>query len=113
MQSCFLLLQIVYRDACSGADCLAAKGAKYARIIKTTEDRQEDGSVRNMSKVFNIFATHMQAWYSPADKADRCSPHSTHTKNKEVQLRPLNLVLQGETSTAAAGLRRPAENRSD
>ena len=53
----------MYRDACSGADCLAAKGVKYARIIKTD-------SV-NRTKIFNIFATHMQAWYTADDKADR------------------------------------------
>eukprot|EP00656_Telonema_subtile_P040355 TRINITY_DN45410_c0_g1_i1.p1 TRINITY_DN45410_c0_g1~~TRINITY_DN45410_c0_g1_i1.p1 ORF type:complete len:467 (-),score=64.91 TRINITY_DN45410_c0_g1_i1:186-1586(-) len=54
--------QIVYRHDCSGSDCLAAKGAKYARVIKT---------VNNVSKIFNVFATHMQAWYSPQDLKDR------------------------------------------
>ena len=43
--------QHVYRNACHYSDCLAAKGVKYARILKTV-----DGS----SKVFNVFATHMQ-----------------------------------------------------
>jgi len=56
--------QIVYRDACSGTDCLAAKGVKYARVIKSD-------AARNVSKVFNIFGTHMQAWYSKKDKAAR------------------------------------------
>lgn len=55
--------QIVYRDACNGADCLAAKGVKYARVIKT--------DLANRTKIFNIFATHMQAWYTADDKADR------------------------------------------
>ena len=68
--------QIVYRDACSGADCLAAKGAKYARVIKTTEVRQDDGTLKNMSKIFNVFGTHMQAWYSKADQADRAKQAS-------------------------------------
>jgi endonuclease/exonuclease/phosphatase family metal-dependent hydrolase len=54
--------QIVYRSACSGADCLAAKGVNYARVVKT---------VGNESKVFNVFATHMQAWSAAVDKADR------------------------------------------
>ena len=63
--------QIVYRNACSGSDCLAAKGVKYARIRKTAPVRQADGSMKNMSKIFNVFATHMQAWYSSDDKADR------------------------------------------
>lgn len=56
--------QIVYRDACSGSDCLAAKGVKYARVLKTDP-------ATNLSKVFNVFGTHMQAWYTEADKADR------------------------------------------
>lgn len=54
--------QIVYRDACTGADCLAAKGVAYARVNKT-----EGGA----SKVFNVFATHMQAWSSDEDKKVR------------------------------------------
>ena len=45
--------QIVYKNACHGADCLAAKGVKYARIVK------KEGGV---TKYFNIFATHLQAW---------------------------------------------------
>jgi endonuclease/exonuclease/phosphatase family metal-dependent hydrolase len=40
--------QIVYTD-CDGDDCLAAKGAMYARINK-------------MGKRFHLFATHTQAW---------------------------------------------------
>ena len=63
--------QIVFRNACSGSDCLAAKGVKYARVLKTSEVPQQDGTVQNMSKVFNVFATHMQAWYSEEDQADR------------------------------------------
>ncbi|CCI41121.1 unnamed protein product [Albugo candida] len=44
--------QIVYKNACHGADCLAAKGVKYARIVKK----------EGVTKYFNIFATHLQAW---------------------------------------------------
>ncbi|RLN93529.1 hypothetical protein BBJ28_00018954 [Nothophytophthora sp. Chile5] len=43
--------QHVYRDACHYSDCLAAKGVKYARLLKT---------VNGTSKIFNVFATHMQ-----------------------------------------------------
>ncbi|KAI9991313.1 hypothetical protein PInf_018994 [Phytophthora infestans] len=43
--------QHVYRNACHYSDCLAAKGVKYARLLKTV-----DGA----SKIFNVFATHMQ-----------------------------------------------------
>jgi hypothetical protein len=43
--------QHVYRDACHYSDCLAAKGVKYARLLKTVHDT---------SKIFNVFATHMQ-----------------------------------------------------
>ena len=49
--------QIVYRNACAGSDCLAAKGVKYARVMKTDPET-------GLQKVFNIFATHMQAWYT-------------------------------------------------
>jgi len=63
--------QIVYRGDCSGADCLAAKGVKYARVIKTAPVGMAAGTVQNVSKVFNVFATHMQAWYTSDDKADR------------------------------------------
>ena len=52
----------MYRNACAGSDCLAAKGVKYARVNKT---------VGAVSKVLNVFATHMQAWYTPEDKAVR------------------------------------------
>ncbi|TMW59250.1 hypothetical protein Poli38472_004319 [Pythium oligandrum] len=54
--------QHVYRRACHYSDCLAAKGVKYARLVKT---------VHNVSKVFNVFATHMQAWSTPDGRADR------------------------------------------
>ena len=63
--------QIVYRDACSGSDCLAAKGVKYARIIKTAPVTLANGTTINASKIFNVFATHMQAWYTQADLNDR------------------------------------------
>lgn len=43
--------QHVYRNACHYSDCLAAKGVKYARIAKTQQ---------NTTKIFNVFATHMQ-----------------------------------------------------
>lgn len=43
--------QHVYRNACHYSDCLAAKGVKYARVLKT---------VNGTSKIFNVFATHMQ-----------------------------------------------------
>jgi hypothetical protein len=43
--------QHVYRDACHYSDCLAAKGVKYARVLKT---------VGGAAKIFNVFATHMQ-----------------------------------------------------
>uniref|UniRef100_K3WW34 sphingomyelin phosphodiesterase n=1 Tax=Globisporangium ultimum (strain ATCC 200006 / CBS 805.95 / DAOM BR144) TaxID=431595 RepID=K3WW34_GLOUD len=43
--------QHIYRNACHYSDCLAAKGVKYARVLKT---------VGGTSKIFNVFATHMQ-----------------------------------------------------
>lgn len=43
--------QHIYRSACHYSDCLAAKGVKYARVLKTIGDT---------SKIFNVFATHMQ-----------------------------------------------------
>lgn len=54
--------QHVYRDACHYSDCLAAKGVKYARVLKTVNDT---------SKVFNVFATHMQAWSTSEGRSDR------------------------------------------
>ena len=54
--------QHIYRDACHYSDCLAAKGVKYARVNKT---------IGNLSKIFNIFATHMQAWSTPQGRSDR------------------------------------------
>ncbi|TYZ57247.1 hypothetical protein PybrP1_008804 [[Pythium] brassicae (nom. inval.)] len=54
--------QHVYRNACHYSDCLAAKGVKFARVLKTV-----DGT----SKIFNVFATHMQAWSTPQGRADR------------------------------------------
>ncbi|KAL3665139.1 hypothetical protein V7S43_009771 [Phytophthora oleae] len=54
--------QHVYRSACHYSDCLAAKGVKYARLLKTV-----DGT----SKIFNVFATHMQAWSTPEGRSDR------------------------------------------
>lgn len=54
--------QHVYRDACHYSDCLAAKGVKYARVLKT---------VNGTSKIFNVFATHMQAWSTAEGRADR------------------------------------------
>lgn len=43
--------QHIYRNACHYSDCLAAKGVKYARVLKR---------VGTTSKIFNVFATHMQ-----------------------------------------------------
>ncbi|GLE03466.1 hypothetical protein PINS_up012368 [Pythium insidiosum] len=54
--------QHVYRHACHYSDCLAAKGVKYARVVKT---------VNGTIKVFNVFATHMQAWSTPQGRGDR------------------------------------------
>ena len=54
--------QHVYRHACHYSDCLAAKGVKYARVVKTVGPK---------SKVFNVFATHMQAWSTPDGRGDR------------------------------------------
>ncbi|CAI5713879.1 unnamed protein product [Peronospora effusa] len=54
--------QHVYRNACHYSDCLAAKGVKYARLLKT---------VNGSHKIFNVFATHMQAWSTPEGRADR------------------------------------------
>jgi hypothetical protein len=54
--------QHVYRQACHYSDCLAAKGVKYARILK---------KIHNTTKIFNIFATHMQAWSTPQGRDDR------------------------------------------
>jgi len=53
--------QIIF-DHCKGTDCLAAKGVKYARVEKTISN-----GTGNVSKIFNIFATHMQAWPSVGD----------------------------------------------
>lgn len=49
--------QIVYSD-CDGSDCIAAKGAMYARINK-------DG------QIYNLFGTHTQAWPSDKNQATR------------------------------------------
>lgn len=38
-----------FGDACLGADCFASKGVAYVKIEKN-------------KKIYNIFATHMQAW---------------------------------------------------
>ncbi|ETL95147.1 hypothetical protein L917_07009 [Phytophthora nicotianae] len=54
--------QHVYRNACHYSDCLAAKGVKYARLLK---------SVDGTAKIFNVFATHMQAWSTPEGRSDR------------------------------------------
>ncbi|KAJ0402370.1 hypothetical protein P43SY_004603 [Pythium insidiosum] len=54
--------QHIYRHACHYSDCLAAKGVKYARVVKTVD---------NTIKVFNVFATHMQAWSTPQGRGDR------------------------------------------
>ncbi|KAF1783297.1 Vacuolar protein sorting-associated protein 13, C-terminal [Phytophthora cactorum] len=54
--------QHVYRNACHYSDCLAAKGVKYARLLK---------NVDGICKIFNVFATHMQAWSTPAGRSDR------------------------------------------
>ncbi|CEG47051.1 Endonuclease/exonuclease/phosphatase [Plasmopara halstedii] len=54
--------QHIYRNACHYSDCLAAKGVKYARILKT---------MNGTSKIFNVFATHMQAWSTPEGRSDR------------------------------------------
>ncbi|CAI5732288.1 unnamed protein product [Hyaloperonospora brassicae] len=54
--------QHVYRNACHYSDCLAAKGVKYARILKTVD---------GVSKIFNVFATHMQAWSTLEGRSDR------------------------------------------
>ncbi|KAI9909643.1 hypothetical protein PsorP6_014623 [Peronosclerospora sorghi] len=43
--------QHLYGTTCHGTDCLAAKGVKYARVLK---------SVNGVSKIFNVFATHLQ-----------------------------------------------------
>ncbi|KAI9909697.1 hypothetical protein PsorP6_014640 [Peronosclerospora sorghi] len=43
--------QHLYGTTCAETDCLAAKGVKYARVSK---------SVNGVSKIFNVFATHMQ-----------------------------------------------------
>ncbi len=55
--------QHVFRGACHYSDCLAAKGVKYARILKTDD--------HSNSKIFNVFATHMQAWSTPQGRDDR------------------------------------------
>lgn len=47
--------QHVYRNACHYSDCLAAKGVKYARVLKTVD---------STAKIFNVFTTHMQVLYS-------------------------------------------------
>lgn len=53
--------QYVY-DSCADTDCDAAKGAIYIRITKT---------VGNVSQVFNVFGTHLQAWSTPPGKVAR------------------------------------------
>ncbi|EQC38265.1 hypothetical protein SDRG_04690 [Saprolegnia diclina VS20] len=54
--------QHIYRGACHYSDCLAAKGVKYARVNKTVD---------GVSKAFNVFATHMQAWSTKEGMEDR------------------------------------------
>ena len=48
---------IVFND-CNGSDCLAAKGAMYAKINK-------------LGKPYHLFGTHTQAWNDPGDVATR------------------------------------------
>lgn len=55
--------QHIYRGACHYSDCLAAKGVKYARINKTDSNGE--------SKIFNVLATHMQAWSTKEGRRDR------------------------------------------
>jgi endonuclease/exonuclease/phosphatase family metal-dependent hydrolase len=43
---------MIYR-ACSGSDCLAAKGVQYAKIQKTVDGR---------SKIVHVFGTHLQGY---------------------------------------------------
>jgi len=56
--------QIIYRGACSGSDCLAAKGAVYAKVQKAATETTGAGT-------FNVFATHFQAWYDDKARAAR------------------------------------------
>jgi endonuclease/exonuclease/phosphatase family metal-dependent hydrolase len=49
-------------NSCNGDDCAAAKGVMYAACEKT------DGS---KTMTFHLFATHMQAWYTPNAEAAR------------------------------------------
>lgn len=48
----------VFIDACEGYDCTANKGCAYAKIVKN-------------GNVFNILASHLQAWDSPATQQIR------------------------------------------
>lgn len=49
--------QTVYQQ-CDGSDCIAAKGAKYARINKS-------------GQIYHLFGTHTQAWSSAKNQATR------------------------------------------
>ena len=68
--------QHVYRGSCNYADCLAAKGVKYARIEKTANCNAygvcgAGAGGKPVKKIFNIFATHMQAWDEAEAQQDR------------------------------------------
>jgi len=41
----------LFGDKCTASDCMAAKGVKFARVVKE-------------GQYFNVFAVHMQAWLS-------------------------------------------------
>lgn len=56
--------QYVYNN-CSGQDCSAAKGAVYARILKTLPS--------GLKQVFNIISTHLQAWSTPEGAKTRAA----------------------------------------
>ncbi len=53
--------EIIYSD-CSGTDCLAAKGAAYARVLKT---------VAGETRRYNVFGTHLNAGDEAAKRTTR------------------------------------------
>lgn len=77
--------QHVYRNACHYSDCLAAKGVKYARMLKT---------VGSTSKIFNVFATHMQVRTALNDRPSSASVRLL--KGLTLNDFPINLCRRGQ-----------------
>ena len=65
----------------TGSDKLAAKGVMYARIKKSTEKGD---------KIFNVFATHLQAWDTPEGRKVRAQQMTELNKFMNHQKIPMN-----------------------